>query len=592
MALALAACGGEGAIAPAAQRTPRPSTTASEPRTGRTAPPAETRAPVVLAIVVDQLSAWVADERVPRLPADGFFARLSREGTWARVMRYPYATTDTAPGHAALHTGKVPSETHIVVNEIPDETSGARTSFFRDPGTKLVTPDGVRDVPGSSASALAVPTVADRLRAARPNARIVSLSLKDRAALLPAGKRPTHALWFDVDEGAFVTSTAIEPTFPAWARPFGDAAAITRARAETWEPLDAKWLADNAGKDDAPGEGDLDGLGVTFPHHARTARAFKATPMSDVRILELALAAAQHERNPSEPLLLLLSMSASDIIGHTFGPSSWEAWDHLRRLDGSLAGFLTALEAAVGPVRVVLSGDHGNSAMPEARLPLPASCKATAPPLDPYDRPLCTIGARLEPDELRTELRAAAARSLGRADLVAGVADGYVHLSPAGRALDASKRGVLDRAIRDVLAGRHRAAVAEVFDVRELATRCPGVLAAARGIPDRARAGEDVITLVCRSWTAGAGAGDYFVVPRHGSFFDGEVVPGKGTSHGTPWLYDRTVPLFVRGAPGEVDAGALILDPVDFSAYSAVEAAFLGLDPRTPRAVLDALRAR
>jgi hypothetical protein len=395
-----------------------------------------------------------------------------------------------------------------------------------------------------------------------------------------------------VSEGSFVTSTAIEPTFPAWARPLGDAAAIARARAETWEPLDANWLAENAGKDDAPGEGDLDGLGITFPHRARTALAFKATPMSDVRILELALAAAQNERKPSEPLLLLLSMSASDIIGHTFGPSSWEAWDHLRRLDASLATFVTALEASVGPVRIVLSGDHGNSAMPEARTPLPASCKTNAAPKDPYDRPLCTIGGRLEPGELRTELRAEVAKSLGRSDLVAGVADGYVFLTPAGRSLEGAPRSALDRAIRGVLSGKHGANVAEVFDVRELATRCPGVLAAARGIPERARPGEDVITLVCRSWTGGAGAGDYFVVPKHGSFFDGELVPGKGASHGTPWLYDRTVPLFVRGAPGEVDAGALILDPVDFSAYSAIEAAFLGLDRRTPREILDALRAR
>jgi len=253
---------------------------------------------------------------------------------------------------------------------------------------------------------------------------------------------------------------------------------------------------------------------------------------------------------------------------------------------------VTALEASVGPVSILLSGDHGTAAMPEARLPLPASCTTNAAPPDPYDRPLCTIGRRLEPDELRTELRAAVATSLGRTDLVAGVADGYVFLTAAGRALEGAPRSALDRTIRGVFAGKHAADVAEVFDVRDLATRCPAVLAGARGIPDRARAGEDVIALVCRSWTGGAGAGDYFVVPRRGSFFDGEVVPGKGTSHGTPWLYDRTVPLFVRGAPGAVDAGALILDPVDFSAYSEIEAAFLGLDRRTPRAILDALRAR
>ena len=312
--------------------------------------------------------------------------------------------------------------------------------------------------------------------------------------------------------------------------------------------------------------------------------------MSDKRILELALAAAQQERDPQQPLLLLLSMSAMDVLGHTFGPSSWEAWDHLRRLDASLATFLTSLEATVGPAGVILSGDHGNSAMPEARVPLPAYCNTDEARSDAYDRPFCAAGARLEPNALRAELRAAVARSMGRSDLIAGVSDGYVFLTRAARALELPQRDALDRVVRGVLA-QHAAEIAEVFHVGELASRCPRVLAGARGIPDRARPGEDLITLVCRSWADGAGAGDYFVVPAYGCFFDGEVVQGKGASHGTPWLYDRTVPLFVR-APGAIDAGGLVVDPVDFSAYAALEAALLGLDPRPAREILDALRAR
>lgn len=584
---ACAACGGGAAPQPARVN---PALGGEGPR-AVTTPPAS-RAPVVLALVVDQLSAWVAEERVPRLPEAGFFARVVREGTWVRALRYPYAITDTAPGHAALHTGKVPAESRILVNENPDEKSGVRTSFFRDHATKLVTPDGVRDLPGSSAAALGVPTVADRLRAAHPAARIVSISLKDRAALLPAGRKPTHALWFDVGEGSFVTSSAIDPTFPDWARPLGDARAVAKARSEAWQPLDAAWLAENAGKDDAPGEGDLDGLGTTFPHAIRSVRALRATPASDTLILDLALAAARQPRDANEPLLLLVSLSASDVLGHTFGPSSWEAWDHLRRLDASLARFLTALEAAVGPVSVLLAGDHGNSAMPEARTPFPARCADAAAAPDPHDRPFCKRGARLEPDELRVELRAEVTKTMKRGDLIAGVSDGYVFLTAAARALPEPQRSTLDAVVRRVLTEKHGPDVAAIFDARDLGRRCPAVLAAARGIPDRARPGEDLITLVCRSWTEGAGAGDYYVVPQHGSFFDGEVVAGKGTSHGTPWLYDRTVPLFVRSAVGEVDAGAVIVDPVDFTAYARLEASFLGLDPQRPRAILESLTAR
>ena len=71
--------------------------------------------------------------------------------------------------------------------------------------------------------------------------------------------------------------------------------------------------------------------------------------------------------------------------------------------------------------------------------------------------------------------------------------------------------------------------------------------------------------------------------------FDGEVVVGKGSGHGTPHAYDRTVPMLVR-APGAIEASGVIEDPVDFSAFAALEAAFAGLDKRAPRDILAALR--
>ncbi|MBX3227027.1 MAG: alkaline phosphatase family protein [Labilithrix sp.] len=554
---------------------------------GPKAPPSTpSSSPVVVALVIDQFPAWIAEERVGKLPKDGFFARMRREGTWAKTMRYPYALTDTAPGHASLHTGKVPSESHILVNSIPDDKTGARTSFFRDAATKLVTPGGVLDAHGSSAKVLAVETVADRLRAERPGAKVLSFSLKDRAALLPAGKRPTHALWYEPSKDTFATSTAIAPAFPAWAAPIADKRAIERARAETWTLFDASFVAENVGatKDAAPGEGDLQGLGTTFPHRASNAWAFRATPMADRMVLDLALAGVKAERDPKEPLLLLVSLSTSDVVGHTFGPSSWEAWDHLRRLDVALARFLDALEAMTGPASVLVSADHGSVVMPEAR---PGCVERDEG--DPYERP-CGGGGRLSPDGLRLELIAEVAAATGRSDVVAGVSDGYVFLTAAGRGLDVAQRTLADAAVRRVLLERHKADVAEVYDVRDFTARCPAALAAGRGVPERAKPGEDVLVLVCRSWAPNAGAGDYYVLPSHGSFWDGEIVPGKGTSHGTPYLYDRTVPLFVRG-PG-VQAGAVITDPVDFTAYAALEASLLGIDARAPSAILSELTAR
>lgn len=568
----------------------KPPTPSTPPRAAALEP-----RPVVVALVVDQLSAWVAEERVPELPKDGFFAQMVREGTWAKRMRYPYAITDTAPGHAALHSGKTPNESRILVNENPDDKTGVRTSYFRDPATRLVDASGVRsDLVGSSARSLAVPTVADRLREASPKAKIVSVSLKDRAALLPAGQRPDHAIWFDPAVDSFVTSTAIESTMPAWAASLGGHEAVKKARASGWTLLDRDWVASHAGKDDAPGEGDLLGMGITFPHPVTNARSFRATPLPDPMILDMALAAVRAERVESQPFLLLVSLSSSDIIGHTFGASSWESWDHLRRLDRELARFLRELLAIAPGARVILSGDHGNSAIPEAR----GGCKAGERVIagDPYERP-CGGGGRIIPDVLRDEVREEVAKAIGRADAVAGVSDGYVFLSAEGRALDASKRAKIAAVITRVLAEKHAGTVEAVFDVNELAAKCPAELAKSIGSPKRALANaETLFTLVCRSWAPDAGAGDFYIVPAHGSYFDGEIVPGKGGSHGSPWIYDRTVPLFVRG-PG-IAAGVTFTDPVDFTAYSALEATFLDLDPflgfarRSPGDVLDAARAR
>ena len=575
VALALAGC----------DRGPSAPPTAGPPALGvRDAGPAlPKRPPFVVAIVVDQLSAWVAQSRWPELPSDGGFARLRREGTWVKTLRYPYAVTDTAPGHTSLHTGKLPAESGIFGNEVP-APNGQRVSILRDESVRPVAWDGVRTTAGSSPARLRAETVADRLRTANPKAFVVSVSVKDRGAILPAGKHPTYALWFDSSLDSFVTSTAFATSYPAWAQGIGDRRSIVAARAKPWELTDAAWVkAHAAGPDDQPGEGDLEGLGTTFPHVAKTAAGFRALPAGDATIVRLGLAAIAAEYDATQPTLLLLSMSASDVIGHVFGPDSWEAWDHIRKLDATLAALFDALDARAGaPVTVLLAADHGNISMPEIS-PEKAGVKC---PGDPFERP-CTTGTRLGPNALRDELIAATKAALGGGHWVGGLADPYVFLTPEARALPEARRALLDKTIRLTL-GRH-AAVSDVLDTRMLATRCPEVLAHARVSPDRARLGEDVLTLVCRSWSPDAG--DYYVLPRPGSFFDGELVIGKGTSHGTPYTYDRTVSMLVR-APGLIDAGAVLEDPFDFSVYAALEAAFVGLDMRAPRDILEAHRAK
>ena len=204
-------------------RTPPPAP--ATPASAGAAPP-----PWLVTIVVDQLAAWMADERWPALPSDGGFARLLREGLYVRELRFAHAVTETAPGHAALYTGAVPRATGIVANDVlgPD---GKKVSSLLDANTRLV-PAGAAgpiDRQGSSLAALQVDTLADALVAARPGAEVYSFSLKDRGALFGAGRHPKLALWLDTEGGTLVTSTAFATSVPAWAAPFADAAAVARA---------------------------------------------------------------------------------------------------------------------------------------------------------------------------------------------------------------------------------------------------------------------------------------------------------------------------------------------------------------------------
>ncbi len=536
--------------------------------------PKPTRPRVVVTIVVDQLAAWIADERWPDLPKSGGFARLLREGTRVRDMRYAHSVTDTAPGHAALYTGAVPRISGIVSNEVPGD-DGKPVSVLRDTTATTVTPAGLNG-PGSSAENLRVETVADRLRGADPDAYIVSVSLKDRGAIFAGGRKPSVALWYFPRGPSFVTSTAFADDLPPWAKRLArNPLALADAK---WDLLDAPWVKAHARAGDAQeGEGNLGGLGTTFPHPLASADdpglAFRATPFGDAAIFALAEAALGDPRAAQQRTLLALSLSSNDYIGHTFGPDSWEQWDELLRLDGALGGFLRALDIKFGTsgYAVVLSADHGVAPMPEIATQSWCGPKAA----DHWGR-TCG-GGRILPGALETELKAVSANAIGKGEWVRAVVDPYVYLTSSARALPQATRTKLDRALTAALM-RHRE-VAEVFDVRTLPGTCPG------------EENESTPALVCRSYMPGSG-GDFYVVPRPGSFFDPNIVIGKGTSHGTPYLYDRSVPLIVR-APDRVPAGVIVTEPTSFGAFAHTAAALLDIDaPAAARLAPDLTQPR
>ena len=534
--------------------------------------------PVVVSIVIDQEAAWIADERWPLLPPEGGFARLRREGTYARDMRYAHAACDTAPGHAALYTGGPPRVSGIWANEIIDPKTHEKVSILRDESTRLVWPDAPASAapPGASMGPLKVDTVADRFRTAHHDAVIVSLSLKDRGAIFGGGRAASAIVWYEKKLDRFVTPSVLGGAFPAWAAPLD---APDQVRAQAWTPLDAAWVKSHAATpDDEPGEGDLGGMGIAFPHdvaHASAAPlAFRGSPAADEAILGLALAALSAEKGGQRPTLLALSLSANDYIGHAYGPDSWEAWDELRRLDASLGRFFAQLDQRFGPEgwAAILSGDHGVTTMPEATA-LPATrpwCARASTHQgrdggsDRWERACGKVG-RLMPEALANELRAAASKAFpGPTEpLVLGVVDPYVYLTDAGRALPPGDLERLKTILSRTLLAHPE--VDRVIDTSLLPETCP------------AETDESIDALVCRAFVPKR-AGELYVLPRRGSFFDPDVVVGKGTSHGSPYLFDRSVPLLVR-APGRAAEGRIIETPISFRVFTRTLSTLLGVEP-------------
>jgi hypothetical protein len=559
--------------------------------------PHERTAPLVVSIVVDQLAAWVLDERLATLPADGGFARLVREGTRVRSMVYAHAVTDTAPGHAALYTGAVPRDSGIVANETveadPTGKPGKRVTILFDPTLTSLSASGKHVVGSSGPELLLADGVSDRLHDAFPTATIVSVSLKDRGAVIPAGRHPTAALWFDSGEGSFVTSTAYDDHFPGWATALGRPEAVAKLFAKPWAPLDAAWLGKNAQTPDAqPGEADWFGLGTTFPHDVAGSEkpfvTFRATPYGDDAVLQLGLAAVDRfalgrgagtldetddDGDPGDrPLLLAMSLSSNDYVSHVFGPNSYESWDELRRLDASLARFFRELDDRVGADKwtAILSADHGAGYLPEGNTV--STMRPGCPAPDPWDRPCGPLG-RILPDEVAASLEKDARAALGGPPpasrafplggaWVAGVADPYVIYGAAAAALPPARRAILTKALMTALARRND--LEKVYDVRQLPPSCPPLT------------DESLDSLVCHSYAPPRG-GDLYLVAKPGYFFDPSVVVGKGESHGSPYRYDRTVPLLVR-APGRATAGRLV-QTAPFGAFSRTLASLLGAPP-------------
>ncbi len=456
------------------------------------APAVGARARLGVLVVIDQLSADAFEARLPK--TTGGIRRLVDEGTRFRACLYDAAPTLTSIGHSTLVTGTTGDVHGIVGNEWVDHETGKAVLSTEDPAYQVLGRAPKRD--GTAPTWLMAPTLGESVKLADPKARVVTISAKDRASILTAGRGADAAIWFDTEQPFFTTSTFYAAQIPAWVTP-------------TNEKL-AKLLVSGAFAWGLPGGG-ASGQNPTPPKRDREpfAERPELQPILDGLEVDLAEAAvkALELGKDDVPDLLVVSFSGHDRTGHAFGPDAPEAIAEFGVIDRELGRLLTVLDANVGRGRyvVALSADHGVA-------PLPEFAKA---------RGLDSGG--VDSAAIKEVLEKEADATLGKGDWFAQAkASGLYAASPAARA----KLHGLDARLRTL--AKAQPGVADLLPM-------PSVMSGA--MPGQ----------FGDAFRKGAYLGrspDFMIVPRPYWVFG----TSDHTGHGTPYFYDRAVPLVFAGA--------------------------------------------
>ena len=326
---------------------------------------------LVVGLVVDQMR-WDFLYRFYDKYQNGGFKRLLNDGYSLNNVHINYVPTYTAVGHTTIYTGSVPAIHGIAGNDWYDKSTGKDVYCTTD---ENFLPIGSSDkkVGSHSPKNLWSTTITDQLRiASNFKSKVVGVSLKDRASILPAGHNPTGAFWFDDSTGYFVTSSYYMKTLPKWLQDFNAKNVGDNLVKNGWNTLLPIAEYTESSPDNSPWEGLLGSAKTpTFPYNNLAADYLekkdhiRSTPFGNTLTLKVAEAALQGENLGGDEItdFLAINLASTDYAGHKFGPNSIEVEDVYLRLDRDLAEFFEFLDAKVGKGKytVFLSADHGGA---------------------------------------------------------------------------------------------------------------------------------------------------------------------------------------------------------------------------------------
>jgi hypothetical protein len=409
--------------------------------------------------------------------------RLLRNGAVFTHAYHEHFPTVTAIGHSVILTGAFPCVSGIIGNDWFDRETGKQITSVSDP---QASPIGGSGEGGASPHRLLVNTVGDEMKLATAGkARVIGMSMKDRAAILPAGHLADAAYWYDASTGSFVTSSYYRADLPAWVKDFNSKAA-NRYKGMEW-------------------------LGRKMPEDEKVYAALLGSPFGNDLLEAFAEQAIRNEKLGQGPVtdLVSISFSSNDYVGHQFGPESPQVRDISIQTDQVIGRLFQFLDAQVGMqnVLVIFTGDHGVAPMPDGQ-----------------------AGRRIPGGRMPARIIQANVQN----ELTKRYGEGNWILSPSEHSLYLN---------RD-LVQKKNLALAEVEQAaKDAVSAIPHVFRAYTGeqLTNKASWQDLVGRRVLNGHNLSRGADVYILLDPYWMF------GAAGTTHGTPFNYDAHVPVIFMG---------------------------------------------
>jgi predicted AlkP superfamily pyrophosphatase or phosphodiesterase len=473
---------------------------------------------LVVGIVVDQMR-FNDLYRYYDLYSEKGFKKLVKEGSNFTYAHYNYIPTNTGPGHASIYTGTTPYYHGIINNDFYDRASKKTIYCVNDPDVISI---GSNDDEGKkSPKNLLATTITDALKLfTNKQSKVISISIKDRGAILPAGFLADGVFWYNSKTGDFISSSFYMKDLPEWVKNFNKLKLADKYLSGEWNLLLDKKFYEINSPDESPYEPDFFKEGKTsFPHSFKDLKdtekynALAFTPFVHEILVELAKSAIKNEKlgKNSVPDFLAVSFSSTDLIGHTWGNYSYELMDTYLRLDRQLADLIEFLDKEIGQKNYILflTSDHGAVETPA------------------YLRDNKIPSGELTNSKILDSLKAFTARKFKTDKIIEFYSYGFIYLDRN----EIEKNGLDYYKVEKEIELYLRNVFPEIQTI------------ARRSELEKLSAARDNENLILNGWHPAKSADIIFTL-RPGYMFR---FLEKGTTHGTPYTFDTHIPLIFYG---------------------------------------------